>query len=273
MNGSPTWKITKFISGKFAAAPSMSHVCVTSMGCGPILVDLHLHLLQGLASLKRVDRAPEDRSVGVLVAQLCAALPGGEAVVKEVSEGEGHGDEHVRVGLVEDHASYLRCAPLLEELLLRELRLALGREDVVESIEVVDELLAWLTQGVGRVEVERVRYAVEDQHVVLDHALSPLNRASRKGASFSSGSLSFSRAPALILSGVHVGSHTTSTSTALTSGSLPTSSLIISKRRAANGHQPLVSTNSILTLPPWISTLSMSPMSTTLIFRSRQHGS
>ena len=58
------------------------------------------------------------------------------------------------------------------------------------------------------------------------------------GASFSSGSLSFSRAPALILSGVHVGSHTTSTSTASTAGSLPTSSLIISRRRAANGHQP-----------------------------------
>src|SRR4029453_15960407 len=128
--------------------------------------------------------------------------------------------------------------------------LALGGEDIVESIEVVDELLTWLTQSVGRVEVERVCSAVEDQHVVLDHALSPLNRASRNGASFSSGSLSFSRAPALILSGVHVGSHTTSTSTASTSGSLPPSPLILSKRRAANGPQPLVSTISILTLPP-----------------------
>ena len=28
--------------------------------------------------------------------------------MKEVGEGEGHGDEHVRVGLIEDHASYLR---------------------------------------------------------------------------------------------------------------------------------------------------------------------
>jgi hypothetical protein len=65
--------------------------------------------------------------------------------VKEVGEREGHGDEHVRVGLVEDHASYLGCAPLLEELLLRKLRLALGREDVVESIQMVDELLARLT--------------------------------------------------------------------------------------------------------------------------------
>ena len=35
MNGSPTWKITKLMSGKLAAAPSMSQVCVASTGCGP----------------------------------------------------------------------------------------------------------------------------------------------------------------------------------------------------------------------------------------------
>src|SRR5918994_487189 len=116
----------------------------------------------------------------------------------------------------------------------------------MKSIEVVVEQLARLAQSVARVEVEWVSHAVEDQHVVLDHALSPLSRASRRGANFSSGSVSFFRASPLILSGVHVGSHTTSTSTASTSGSLPTSSLIISKRRAANGHQPLVSTISIL---------------------------
>src|ERR687889_322619 len=34
-NGSPTWKITKLMSGKFAAAPSMSQVWVASIGCGP----------------------------------------------------------------------------------------------------------------------------------------------------------------------------------------------------------------------------------------------
>ena len=34
-NGSPTWKMTKLMSGKLAAAPSMSQVCVCSIGCGP----------------------------------------------------------------------------------------------------------------------------------------------------------------------------------------------------------------------------------------------
>src|SRR3954470_20437316 len=35
MNGSPTWKMTKLMSGKFAAAPSMSQVWVASTGWGP----------------------------------------------------------------------------------------------------------------------------------------------------------------------------------------------------------------------------------------------
>ena len=34
-NGKPTWKITKLMSGKAAAAPSMSQVWVASIGCGP----------------------------------------------------------------------------------------------------------------------------------------------------------------------------------------------------------------------------------------------
>jgi hypothetical protein len=52
----------------------------------------------------------------------------------------------------------------------------------------------------------------------------------------------FSCAPSLILSVVHAGSYATSTSTASTAGRPLTSSLIISKSRAANGHQPLVCT-------------------------------
>src|SRR3954454_5109609 len=35
MNGSPTWKMTKLMSGKCAAAPSMSQVWVASTGWGP----------------------------------------------------------------------------------------------------------------------------------------------------------------------------------------------------------------------------------------------
>ena len=35
MNGSPTWKMTKLMSGKLAAAPSMSQVWVASIGWGP----------------------------------------------------------------------------------------------------------------------------------------------------------------------------------------------------------------------------------------------
>ena len=34
-HGRPTWKMTKLMSGKFAAAPSMSNVRVCSIGCGP----------------------------------------------------------------------------------------------------------------------------------------------------------------------------------------------------------------------------------------------
>ena len=68
------------------------------------------------------------------------------------------------------------------------------------------EHLARVPENVERVEAERVGDAPEDQHVVLDHTLSPLSRASRSRASFSGGIVIFSRAELLILPGGHFGS-------------------------------------------------------------------
>ena len=91
--------------------------------------------------------------------------------MEEVGQRQRLGDDHVRVGALDDHVVDLVDAPLAEELLARQDRLALAGEELVEGVQVLVEHLAGRPEGVGRVEVEDVAHAVEDERA--DLALAP----------------------------------------------------------------------------------------------------
>ena len=90
--------------------------------------------------------------------------------MEQVGERQRLRDDHVGVGALDDHVVDLVDAPLLEELVAREDRLALAREQLVEGVEVLVEQLAGRADRVLLVEVEDVAHTVEDERVDLPPA-------------------------------------------------------------------------------------------------------
>ena len=84
---------------------------------GAELLDLHLHQVERLLALQRVDRAPEQGAVGVTAGHLGALLPVGEPVVEEVGERQRLRHDHVGVRPLDHHLVDLVDTPLPQEVL------------------------------------------------------------------------------------------------------------------------------------------------------------
>ena len=97
---------------------------------GAVVLHLVAQQVERLLAFERVDRGPEHRPVRVPGGHVRALLPRREPVVEEVGQRQRLGDDHVRVGLLDDHVVDLVDAPLAEELLARELGLALAVSSV-----------------------------------------------------------------------------------------------------------------------------------------------
>src|SRR5262245_23681567 len=251
---------------------------------GAELLDLALHQLEGAPALERVDRPPENGPLRAKTRELGAALPRREAVLEHVRERERHGDQHVRVRLVEHHAVDLLGGPFAQELLRGHDRLVGWRECLMERVEMVVEHLPGLAEGVVLVEVEDMGDAVEHERVV-DHrgdlpslASSPFRRAATNSAlsltaTGSGRNRSFDVASGESRSELQPFSQRISTEAPATSGSASTRSRTAFRSSTANGHQPDVSTSWRRASPPSKLTESMRPMSTTEMPCSRQQGS
>jgi len=120
------------------------------------------------APLERVHRTPEDDPLRVAGGEFRAVLPRRQPVAEQVRERQRHRDEHVGVGVLEDHVLDVGGRPVLEVLLRRELGLGVRGQHLVEGVEVLPEHLPGPVVDVLLGEVERMGDPVEDERVT-DH--------------------------------------------------------------------------------------------------------
>ena len=140
---------------------------------GAELADLALHQVERLASLQRVDRAPEDCPVRV------AGWPGPRRSPRaRARRGRGRSAAAASRRACRCRTRRTPSAGCPATVHCRRnssggsFGCVVGRQRVVERVEVVGEHLAGLAERVLRLEVEHVRDAVEHEHVV-DHEFTP----------------------------------------------------------------------------------------------------
>src|SRR6266700_4976903 len=138
-------------------------------GFGAVLFDLAFHQVQRLLTFQWVDRAPEDRPVGIFLCHCSTLFPLRQSIIKEVGERQRLGHDHIGTRFLEDHLGDFVDVPLAQKLFGSEHAFTWGCQHLVKGIQVVDEHLTSLAISGVHIEVEDMTYAVKYKGVVVQH--------------------------------------------------------------------------------------------------------